>query len=194
MTPTEYTNKPPVPINIIGDETAQMFDDKTSPFKSVGTEMGDNPAFKFISAAMVVHAFNKAALLENDVTGSWDIVQKMDDIISNMCTHKSVSVGHKKHLSALPPLFIHCWDLLTETFPSVVTVTSDGSPDLSKMLRDGYEFLSTCEQRKVGKKSKSGEKRKQPQNTPQLLNSQKKQNKWEESPWALQVSEIRTVR
>ena len=53
-------------------------------------------------------------------------------------------------------------------------MTSDESPDLLKMLHDGYEFLSICEQRKVGKKSKGGEKRKQPLNTPPLPNSLKK--------------------
>jgi hypothetical protein len=118
---------------------------------------------------MMVHVFNRAALLETNPSGQWEIVQKMDDIVANMITHTSVSVGHKKHVSLLPPLFIHCWDLLTVTFPSVVTVKTDGSPDLSKMVQDGYEFLNTCEQRKVG-----NQKRKQQQASPQHQNSAKK--------------------
>ena len=88
----------------------------------------------------MVHVFNRVALLETNPSGQWDIVQKMDDIVSNMITHNSVSVGHKKHVSLLPPLFIHCWDTLEDELSSVVTVKTDGSPDLSKMYRMVMSF------------------------------------------------------
>ena len=182
----EYTNS--LFVNIIGNGTSHMFQDKNSRFKNVGAETGDNPAFKFISSAMMVHVFNRVALLETNPCGHWNIVQKMDDIVSNMITNNSVSVGHKKHLSVLPPLFIHCWDTLVDELPSVVTVKTDGSPDLSKMVQDGYEFLNTCEQRKVG-----NQKRKQQQASPQHQNSAKKVKPVGKNPLALQVSANRRV-
>ena len=166
---TDYDHKPPILTSIVSDATSQMFHDRVGPFKSVKSDTGDNPAFKFISAAMMVHVYINAALLERNPQGEWDIIRKMEDIVANMMTHTSVNVLHKRHLSALPPLFIHCWNTLEHEFKTVVTVKTVGSPDLSQILQDSYEFLGTCEQKKAG--SKKG-KRQNP--SPQPPNSAKK--------------------